>query len=91
MKYAIFSTGLDISKFKSISKEEARKELGLEQDKKYILYVGKLYKYKQVDKLIEIWKEIKKTKPEVELLIVGNESRENWGEEYYDLALEQRS
>ncbi len=87
MKYAIFSTGLDISKFKSISKEEARKELGLEQDKKYILYVGKMYKYKQVDKLIEIWKDIKKTKPEVELLIVGNESRENWGEEYYDLAL----
>lgn len=87
MKYTIFSTGLDISKFKNISKEEARTELGLEQNKKYILYVGKLYKYKQVDRLIEIWKEIKNSRPELELLIVGNESKDKWGEEYYDLAL----
>lgn len=86
MKYTIFSVGLDINKFNQISKEEARKELGLEQDKKYILYVGKMYKFKQVDRLIEIWKDIKKTKPEVELLIVGNESKDKWGEEYYDLA-----
>lgn len=87
MKYTIFSAGLDVSKFRSIDKEEARKELGLEKDKKYILYVGKLYKYKQIDKLIEIWKDIKKTKPELELLLVGNESKEKWGEEYHDLAV----
>ena len=87
MKYEIFSTGLDINRFKVIPRREARKELGLNNDKKYILYVGKLYKYKQVDRLIKIWLEIKKEKPETELLIVGNESPDKWGEEYHDLAV----
>ncbi|MEO8512660.1 MAG: glycosyltransferase family 4 protein [Ignavibacteria bacterium] len=88
MQFEIFSTGLDIKRFKYISKKEARNELHLSDDKKYILYVGKLYKYKQVDKLIEIWLDIKKTMPETELLIAGNEKRGKWGEEYYDLAIE---
>ncbi len=87
MKYEIFSTGLDIHRFKTINRADARKELGLDINKKYILYVGKLYKYKQVDKLIKIWLEIKKEIPETELLIVGNEGRDKWGEEYYDLAV----
>lgn len=87
MKYEIFSTGLDIHRFKIITRFEARAELGLDQSKKYILYVGKLYKYKQVDRLIKIWEEIKKEKPETELLIVGNEARGKWGEEFYDLAV----
>jgi glycosyltransferase involved in cell wall biosynthesis len=86
MQYEIFSTGLDINRFKTISRAEARKDLKLEPGKKYILYVGKLYKYKQIDKLIEIWLGIKKTFPETELLLAGNEERGKWGEEYYDLA-----
>ena len=86
MKYEIFSTGLDIHRFKNIPRSEARNLLKLEHYKKYILYVGKLYKYKQVDRLITIWLEIKKTQPDTELLIVGNEDKGKWGEEYYELA-----
>jgi len=87
MKYEIFSTGLDIHRFTLISRYPARAALGLDQDTKVILYVGKLYKYKQVDRLIKIWQEIKQSRPETELLIVGNEARGKWGEEYYDLAI----
>ncbi|MCX7877345.1 MAG: glycosyltransferase family 4 protein [Ignavibacteria bacterium] len=87
IRYGIFSTGVDIEKFRPLPKTEARKELGLDNNSKYILYVGKLYKYKQADKLIEIWKDIKQQMPETELLIVGNESPDRWGEEYYELAL----
>jgi len=86
MKHEIFSTGLDVNRFRNIPRETARRELKLEADKKYILYVGKLYKNKQVDRLISIWQEIKKQKPETELLIVGNEDKNKWGEEYYELA-----
>lgn len=86
-KYEIFSTGLDVNKFHPVEKSIARISLGLDLNKKYILYVGKLYKYKQVDRLIHIWQEMKKNRPEIELLIVGNESPDNWGEEYYDLAV----
>jgi glycosyltransferase involved in cell wall biosynthesis len=87
-KYSIYSTGINMSTFKLIGKNEARELLGLDKNKKYILYVGKLYKYKQVKELIEIWNEIKKTRPEIELMLVGNEPRSAWGEEYYDMAVE---
>jgi D-inositol-3-phosphate glycosyltransferase len=86
-KYQIYSAGLDTNKFKIISREEARKELGWDLNKKYILYVGKLYKYKQVDELILMWDSIRKERPEVELVLVGNEPRGSWGEEYYDIAV----
>lgn len=87
MKFEIFSTGLDIKRFKIIPKDIARKELGLLPDKRYILYVGKLYKYKQVDRLINIWAKINESITGTELLIVGNESADKWGEEFYDLAV----
>ena len=87
-KYTLFSSGLEIDTLKPIRKEEARKLIGWSDNKKYILYVGKLYKYKQVDELIRIWKDIKKIRPETELVLVGNEPRGTWGEEYYDFAAE---
>lgn len=85
-RYKFYSTGVEIDKFKHASKSEQRKELGWSQDKKYILYVGKLYKYKQVGELLELWKEIKTDNPEVELVLVGNEPKGSWGEEYYEKA-----
>jgi len=85
--YRIYSSGIDINRFMPVDKYEARKMLGLDLNKKYILYVGKLYKYKQVDDLIKIWLDIKKVMPDAELLIVGNESRDKWGEEFYDFAV----
>lgn len=71
-KFQIFSSGLNIEGFKPTDKMKAREILGWEKDKKYILYVGKLYELKQPDDLIDIWTEIKKEKPEVELVIIGN-------------------
>jgi glycosyltransferase involved in cell wall biosynthesis len=88
LRHHSWGTGINISDFPLIPKEEARKLLGWDNKKKYILYVGKLYKYKQVDELIKLWKEIKKTRPEIELVLAGNESPESWGEEYYSMAVE---
>lgn len=86
--YSIFSIGLNVDSFKPISRKSAREMLGWEDDKKYILYVGKLYKYKQVDELLKIWAEIRKNRPNVELVLVGNEPKGIWGEEYHDMAVE---
>jgi len=88
MKYIIFSAGLDIGKFKIIPKDDARKQLGWDPDKKYLLYVGKLYKYKQIGELLDIWKDIRSSRPEVELVLAGNEPEGSWGEEYYSMAKE---
>lgn len=86
-EWILFSSGLDVNKFLVIDKNEARNQLGLDRNKKYILYVGKLYKYKQIEELLKIWDDIKKEHPEIELLLVGNEPRGSWGEEYYDMAV----
>ncbi|MEO6691039.1 MAG: glycosyltransferase [Saprospiraceae bacterium] len=83
-----WSWGLNIEHFNSapISRNEAKKLLGWDENKKYILYVGKLYKYKEVDRLVETWKKIKRERPEIELVLTGNEPKGYWGEEYYDMA-----
>lgn len=71
-KYAIFSSGLDINKMIPVPRYEARKKLGWDLRKKYILYIGKLYDFKQAKELIDIWKEIKKERKDIELIIIGN-------------------
>jgi glycosyltransferase involved in cell wall biosynthesis len=86
MKYDIWSSGVIMDNLKLIPKQEARRILGWNSNKKYILYVGKLYRYKQADELIRIWKEIQRERPEVELIIVG--SRDDKWEEYYSMAVE---
>jgi glycosyltransferase involved in cell wall biosynthesis len=85
IKYFLWSTGVNFENMHPASREEARRELGWSVDKKYILYVGKLYKYKQADDLIRTWQEIKRTRPEVELVIIGNTPDDPW-EEFHDMA-----
>ena len=79
---SISSTGLNIDAFEKIDKQTARKKLGLSLDKRYILYIGKLYSYKQPRELIDIWKDIKSERKDVELIIAGNSEED----EYYDYA-----
>jgi len=83
-KVQISSTGLNISSFPVIEKKKARELLGWEENKKYIIYVGKLYHFKQPAEMISIWKEVKKEIPDAELVILGNTTED----EYYNLALE---
>ncbi len=87
LKYFLWSTGINFDHMIPIEREAARRELGWDPDKKYILYVGKLYKFKQADDLIRIWQDIKKTRPETELVIIGNKPGDPW-EEFYDMAVE---
>ena len=85
-KYFLWSTGVNFDNMIPISREQARKELDWDLNKKYILYVGKLYKFKQTDDLIRLWLDIKKTRPEIELVIIGNTPGDPW-EEFYDMAV----
>jgi len=84
INYTIFSSGLDVKKMTPIPKKSARDQLGWDCSKKYILYVGKLYELKQPKELIDIWREIKKEHPEVELVIIGNSKKDK----YYQYAVE---
>jgi glycosyltransferase involved in cell wall biosynthesis len=85
--YILWSTGVNFDFMRPVPKKQARKELGWDLNKKYILYVGKLYKYKQTDEMIRIWKEINKERPEVQLVIVGNTPGDPW-EEHQQMAVD---
>ncbi|HSW54544.1 MAG TPA: glycosyltransferase [Ignavibacteriaceae bacterium] len=63
--------GVFTERFNPINKKEAKQLLNLDPDKKYLLYIGKLNYTKRPDILIDIYKEIKKQRDDVELLIVG--------------------
>jgi glycosyltransferase involved in cell wall biosynthesis len=84
INYTIFSSGLDIRKMTPVPKEAAREKLGWKKNKKYILYVGKLYELKQPKELIDMWREIKEEHPEVELVVIGNYK----SDKYYRYAVE---
>jgi glycosyltransferase involved in cell wall biosynthesis len=68
-KYSVIFPGLD--KLDSQSKSSAKHELGLEQDKTYMVFVGRLTQIKRPDRLIEIARHLKVKHPLVELLIAG--------------------
>lgn len=63
--------GVMPERFIPLSKTDAKNLLGLDLRKKYLLYVGRLNYTKRPDILIDIYKDIKKERDDVELLIVG--------------------
>ena len=70
-KLIYLPVGVDTSIFFPESKKEARKKLNLPQEKKYILFVGRLDKNKGVDYLIKAFDLLKNKYPDTILLIVG--------------------
>ncbi|MCI0448584.1 MAG: glycosyltransferase family 4 protein [Chlorobi bacterium] len=85
--YILWSTGVNFEYMNPVPKEQARRELGWDLNKKYILYVGKLYEYKQADVMIKTWLDIKNGRPEIELVVIGNTPGDPW-EKHYQLAVD---
>src|SRR3989344_745553 len=70
-KIHIAPSGVDLNEFKiALSQEEARTKLGLQLDKKTIVYTGHLYKWKGVGTLAEAAKKL----PEYTFVFVGGVS-----------------
>ena len=57
--------------FAPLNKKMARRLLNLDPDKKYLLYVGRLNSTKRSDILIDIYKELKKERQDIELILAG--------------------
>lgn len=67
--------GVNFDEFKPIDKKLARKKLGLSQNKKIILYVGKFYKLKGVDIILKVFQNLKK-RYDVELILIGGSPKD---------------
>ena len=68
-KIVLVQNGVDKDKFKSIDKIECMERLGLDKEKKYVLYVGNLVPIKGVSSLINAFKDVDKN---AELNIIGD-------------------
>jgi len=68
-KYSVIFPGLN--ELVTQSKLSARNELGIEHDRTYIVFVGRLTQIKRPDRLIEIARHLRKNYPKVELLVAG--------------------
>ena len=69
-QYSVINPGLkelDIQ-----SKKSARIDLGLSQDKTYIVFVGRLTQIKRPDRLVEISRYLRDIRPNTELIIAGS-------------------
>jgi glycosyltransferase involved in cell wall biosynthesis len=79
-KLKMSSNGVNMDSCRVISKQEARRQLGWDENKKYIIYVGMLYDGKQADSMIKMWLEMKKDRPELELVVIGNSEEDEFNE-----------
>jgi len=73
----VIPNGIDLEKFKNLSKETLRKRLKIEEDEKMIIFVGTLRPVKGIKYLIKAMKLIIKENENVKLMLVGDgEERE---------------
>lgn len=68
----VISNGIELDRFKNLSRKKCRKELGISNDEKIILYIGRLHKKKCVEDLIKALKNVVLKEKNVKLLIVGS-------------------
>lgn len=83
-KYAIKSArvleinnGVDIDLFYPMDKNTCKKKLELDENKKYLCFIGRLYVWQGIDVLISAMEILIKTFPNIHCLIVGGEENEN--------------
>jgi glycosyltransferase involved in cell wall biosynthesis len=62
---------VDFDNFKPIEKISARKKLNLPLNKKIIIYVGRYFEAKGVDKILDSFNEIKKERHDLMLIMIG--------------------
>lgn len=70
-KVEILPMGINFNLFKPMNKDEARKRLGLDLNKKYLLYVGRLLETKGLKYLLLGLKYALKEVPDLQLILIG--------------------
>ncbi|MBN1932406.1 MAG: glycosyltransferase family 4 protein [Desulfobacterales bacterium] len=79
IKFAFLPVGANFDHFIPLDKKECRKKLKLPLDKVLAVYVGRFYRLKSVDRILEVYHHHKSNKFEV-LFVGGNKSDELYTE-----------
>jgi glycosyltransferase involved in cell wall biosynthesis len=72
----VISNGIDAERFERVSREDARRQLGIEPVQKIVLYVGRFYPIKGVKYLITAMQRILHEEANAQLMLVGYGSDE---------------
>ncbi len=64
------TAGIDFNDFEPLTKEEARKVLGIPLEKRVLLHVGRFYQAKGLDIALKAYEELK-SKYDLELIVIG--------------------
>ena len=75
-KIKLQNLGIEPQNFPILEKKESKKLLGLDPDKKYLFHVGKLNFAKGVDVLLSIYKELKKDRQDIKLILGGTKKED---------------
>ena len=70
--HMIRSGGIDLDRFHRIDKSKARKELGLSQDRRILVWVGTIFAWSGLEVLIEAAKRICSELEDVDFLMIGD-------------------
>ena len=70
--HMIRSGGIDLDRFHRIDKSKARKELGLSQDRRILVWVGTIFAWSGLEVLIEAAKRICAELEDVDFLMIGD-------------------
>ncbi|MDQ4077286.1 MAG: glycosyltransferase [Chloroflexota bacterium] len=80
-KIEVVPCGVDLSLFRPIPQEEAREELGVPEDKKLLVFVGRIEPLKGIDTLLHAIAQVVKVSPEwrkhLILAIIGGSSEDD--------------
>jgi glycosyltransferase involved in cell wall biosynthesis len=68
----LIPNGVNVARFTSRSRHEARQALGLDAEKRYLVFTGRLVRLKRVDVLLDALPEILTQYPHCHALIVGS-------------------
>jgi glycosyltransferase involved in cell wall biosynthesis len=71
-KVWVVPNGVDLNKFRLMARQEAKRQLGLDDDKRYLLYVGRLVAVKGLDLLLDAFAQLVQNQRDVELVLVGD-------------------
>lgn len=75
--HMIRSGGIDLDKFRRVDKEKAKEELHLDQNKRYLVWVGTIFAWSGLEILIAAAEKILPKYPDVDFLIIGEGGERN--------------
>ncbi len=86
-KITVIANGVDTEKFSPVTRDEARKRLGLPTDRRIVLGVGYRLELKGFHLLVDALQQVRRVHPDAMVVLVGGQAR--WAPDYLPQIMER--